>query len=589
MRRIAIIFCLVFAGWQWCRAETVDFEISIDQRSVAVGEAVEFGMRFRDTRSMPVLELPASDGFDLHYLGPSTSMTVTNGKVASSITHIYRLLPRKTGSYTIGPLSFEYNGNTYVSNELTIEISASPQTAAESVDEQVMLLIEPEKTEFYLNEKVLLRVKFLTHNIRFELEPPVLEEEGLFMESLGPPRQYQAHIRGLVYNVVEYQYSMFGLREGRLSLGPARMACNMIVRTSSGSRRRGFFSSGFFDDFFGGYERHPMTVSSTEMGISVLPLPGKGRPADFRGAVGSFEIEAEASPVKVQAGDPVTLTMAVSGEGNYNTVTAPQVVSEEGFKVYEPRMETDKGQRLYEQVIMPLSEEITEVPQVSFSFFDPRHKEYRTLVRGPFPLEVTKPLHDERLTFVEPSGLEKASRRDEHLGEDIIFIKSSPGVFSPRGAFLYRDPVFLGVQALPLIGFILGTVLYSRRRRLRSDIRYARHLQAPRKARQGIQRARGYLAAHDTAAFYDALYQTLRGYIGDRFHLPSGGMTAGVVDEALVHTGISAGVLSDLRDLFEECDMARYAPSSLGEKEMCASLRKLEESIDYLQRQKVNL
>ncbi len=41
--------------------------------------------------------------------------------------------------------------------------------------------------------------------------------------------------------------------------------------------------------------------------VKILSLPTEARPASFAGAVGKFEITAEATPTQVAAGDPVTL------------------------------------------------------------------------------------------------------------------------------------------------------------------------------------------------------------------------------------------------------------------------------------------
>jgi hypothetical protein len=51
---------------------------------------------------------------------------------------------------------------------------------------------------------------------------------------------------------------------------------------------------------------------------SVLPLPSANRPVDFSGALGQFTIAAEASPDHVTAGDPITLRLTVTGEGNFD-------------------------------------------------------------------------------------------------------------------------------------------------------------------------------------------------------------------------------------------------------------------------------
>lgn len=594
---VAIVLLAAAAGF----AQEVRFEVTVDRNRARLGERLELGLVFHNTQNMPALELPHYDGFEVQYLGPSTQMTIANGKADTSITHVYSLLALKTGTYTVGPLQFDYDGNTYVSNTAVIEIidsdtqvSGPAQDASgTSLEDKTLLVLDPGKTTVYLNEVVPVKVRLLVNELMLrDIAFPAISQDAFFINQYGQPKQYRQNIGGRVYEVVEFETSMFGLRPGEFSFGPASVSCNLLVRSSRSSRRSAgafgsFFDTRVFEDFFGGYERYPLSLSSNKLSVTVLPLPEEGKPPGFGGAVGSFHFSAEAHPAEVNVGDPVTVTMRVIGSGNLNTVSAPRMVSEEGFKIYEPRVQSSAEGKSFEQVVIPLEAGITGIPAFSFSYFDPQRQSYETITQGPFPLTVRKPEKDERLTFVEPSGMERVSRKQEELGSDIIFIKSSAGDLSRRERLFYQTPLFIVIQAFPLALFIAGAVFVSRKQRLRSDIRYARGLQAPRKARQGIRKAQALLKEADTAAFHDALYSTLKEYLGDRFHLPSAGMTASVVDEALAQKGLPQEILETVRGLFEECDMARYAPSAVTPEGMADSLRRLEETIDYLQRSKV--
>jgi hypothetical protein len=75
--------------------------------------------------------------------------------------------------------------------------------------------------------------------------------------------------------------------------------------------------------------------------------------------------------------------------------------------------------------------------------------------------------------------------------------------------------------------------------------------------------------------------------LGNKFHLPSKSITTSILDEQLKHKGISGEILANLRNIFSECDMVRYAASQLVQEDMRNSLKRLEEAIDYLQRKKI--
>ena len=56
--------------------------------------------------------------------------------------------------------------------------------------------------------------------------------------------------------------------------------------------------------------------------------------------------------------------------------------------------------------------------------------------------------------------------------------------------------------------------------------------------------------------------------------------------EVLTEKGVDQDLLSRLKNVFSECDMARYAPSELDSSRMQNALREVKEIIDYLERYK---
>jgi hypothetical protein len=128
--------------------------------------------------------------------------------------------------------------------------------------------------------------------------------------------------------------------------------------------------------------------------------------------------------------------------------------------------------------------------------------------------------------------------------------------------------------------------LKKRRDRLSTDIGYARRLKAPRKAGKGIKEAEQYLHNNMTHDFYDSVFRTLREYIGNRFHLASGGITVDDVEHVLKERNIEASVMDKIKNIFAKCDMARYAPAELGAEKRESTLKELKETIDFLERNK---
>ena len=96
-----------------------------------------------------------------------------------------------------------------------------------------------------------------------------------------------------------------------------------------------------------------MTVDAVP--IEVLPLPEEGRRLILAGDR-PMETRSHRQANHVAVGDPITLTIKVSGNGNIDTVPMPKLGPLDGFKTYDPTTKTTKdelnttGERVMEQV-----------------------------------------------------------------------------------------------------------------------------------------------------------------------------------------------------------------------------------------------
>jgi len=367
-----------------------------------------------------------------------------------------------------------------------------------------------------------------------------------------------------------------------------------VVRRATQRRRTpfdddffgGFFNDDIFNDFFGRYEAYPLELKSTELPITVLPLPQEGKPEGFDGALGNFQLNVEATPLEVKAGDPITLKMTIKGEGNFDSVKAPLLQSKDGFKVYDPQVKQNENEKIFEQVLIPESEKVTYIPQINFSFFNTRTGQYQVLTHEPIPITVGK-AEESQQKLIELPQAQIKPMQEEELGRDIIYLKNSPGKLRKIGYYLYQSFSFWLFQILSFIIFI-GAVLFNlKQQKLKSDTRYARRLRAPAKAKRGIQESDKLLREGKTQEFFDAVFKTIREYLADRFHLPSGGITAFTIEELAKEKGVAQEILDKIRKVFADCDMARYAPGQFGQQELQDVFQALKEVIDYLEKQKI--
>ncbi len=586
-------------------AQDITFDVSVDRKTVALGESLVLSMTVRGNQSAGPFELPSLDGFDSRYLGPSTHVSIVNGRYSSSIAYNYRLIPLKAGTFTVPPITVTINGRTYISDPVDISVISQPingqqraiAPSGRSLEDNVFLMMKIDRREVYLNERVPLTIKLYVNQLSVrDVQFPELEADGFRLEEFARPRQYSEVIGGVQYDVVEFAAAFFPTRTGELAVGPAELSLNVLIKEAPSSRSPfgefgSFFDEEFFDSFFESYRRYPLRVSSADVRLAVKPLPEENRPEGFTGAVGQFDFRADVMPEEVSVGDPLTVRMTITGEGNLQTVRFPAYADTGDFKAYDPEIKEQEKDKTLEQVLIPKHDEVDRVPAAAFSFFDPEEEQYRMIRRGPFPIKV-KPAEKQdqfKVVGLPPAAagtgaLGQGLIYQEELGEDILFLKEDPGVFRKRGRFVFQSLRFVITVILSLAGFLGYAGYYYRRERLRSDVSFARRLKAPRRAKEGIRKAEALMKADQPKEFYDCVFKTLQEYLGDTFHLSSGGITWDMVRDIVRKRAVDTEVDGRLKAIFEDCDAIRFAPLHPDRAKMKMTLADLRTVIDYLEK-----
>lgn len=585
-------------------AEDLSFEASVNINKVPLGETVQLTLTFKGAKPDHPPEIPPVEGIEARYLGPSTSITIINGQSSTRRSYIFTLFPQKTGKFRIHPISVQLAGKTFVSQPIDIEVVDSHASALSpsvndqgsstgtSIKDRIFLTIETPRKEFYENEKIPLTIKLYINGLALQdVQYPQFSREGLTVDDFSQTKQYEQVVGGIRYQVVEFTTNVYSTRTGDLKLGPATLVCNFVFRNNDQRRFPSsdfdhFFDDDFFSGFLNSYQKRTITLSSVDLPVKILPLPQEGKPNNFSKAVGKFSFEASASPSEVAVGDPVTLKMSVQGEGNLQAVTLPFLKAEEGFKTYDPQIKEENGTKILEQVIIPKTDQTTEIPALSFAYFDPETKAYQTIVRGPFPLKVKKDETKDEFKVVgfNQTKAPKSPPSVEELGRDILFIKEQPGKFSRLDTRLYRSPFFILSWFLLSLVWVGLAVFCNWKKRIRTDMGYARRLQAPKKARRGMEAAQDFLKVDQPKEFYDTVYKTLQEYLGDKFHLPSAGVTLETIGEEFRKCQMDKDILEKVTAVFHQCDMVRYASFKINIGQMTENFQQLREIIDYLER-----
>ncbi len=590
-----------------CRAAELKANLQLDSNITEVGDPVSLGIVFEGVQGIPAPKLPKQDGLTIQYLGPSTVMSIVNGKMSSSITHRYQMIALKSGDYTLGPYTFKEGKNTYrteavklrvvgrgqlpgQNNAQTASSGTSPQPA-QNLNDLIFVKVSAGVTHAYINQLIPISVKLFIRGVSVrDVHYPVFSGSGFVQDKFDKPTQYRQQLNGEIYNVVEFRTRIYAAKEGRIDIGPVKVKCNLIVtkKTRHPSSFDDFFDmdQSFFGDFFSQVKVVPVNLQSKDLALDVSDFPQENRPKDFSGAVGSFRMGVTCDPKKVKAGDPISMDMAIAGDGNFDSVQNPELVSSSGFKVYPPEVKSKDGEKIFEQVIIPQKAALTKTPAVRFSYFDPDQGKYVTLSNPPISIQVSAPAQS-GAELVDESGTQKVKNPEtEVVGKDILYIKEDPGRVTGKGQYLYQNTGFVLLQVLPILIFLPVYFLRKRKDRLRSDVRYARKVKAPKIARRRLKNARMYLEKGRSAEFYDQVFKTMQEYLGHRFNYPTASITVEILDVLNKKQNFRPEIIEKLKKCFNECDIARYTGITADRKKMEGVLNDLIQAIEYFERKK---
>lgn len=565
-------------------AATIEFEASVDRTRTSLGEPIHLTLRIAADEQLGQVTPPALDLKGFHVEGPATSTRMEmNNFTNVSFTHelTYSLYAKRAGTFTIGPIQLEMDGEHYQTKPITVEIvHGTGRTSADPAETPIFVLARADHERAYVGQQVTvsydLFYRIQPHNVSFSKLPTFV---GFWTEDIFVAQQLKAHqeVRGGVsFNVAPLRrVALFPTGAGTHAVGSLAISCDIPQQRS----RRG----SLLDDFFG--RSRSVRLQSEELHIEVLPLPEQGRPAEFTGAVGRFQLSVAAQPTQVAAGDPVTLRVLVEGEGNIAAVQPLQVDAAAGVKLYDPKVEEEAritngvhgGRRLFEYILIPEQGGILNIPPLRFAYFDPHQARYEVLQSDPIVIHSEGSVEEEGVSY----GL---SRRDiEAVGEDIRYIKPDvETLVAPP--MLHERYWFWSVQGALPIAFLALLLWQRHQRRLQGDVAYARQRRAKGEAGRRLARADAWLDGGTEAEFYGEVRAAVLEFVADRLNLAAAGLTMEVCAAALAEREVEAETIAALRDLLTRCDFARFAPAGGPPTDRAAARRLAGEVIAGLEK-----
>ena len=579
MKKLIIILMALIAYSTQMLADKVSFTASAPD-AVVVGD--QFRLSYTvTTQKVKDFRAPSIKGFDV-LMGPSrsqqSSTQIVNGNVTStsSITFTYILMANNAGEYTIPGASIVADGDQMVSNSVRIKVlpqdqgdsnsSSSSSTHSSSgtgvSNQDLFITASASKTNVYEQEAFVLTYKIYTRESNLQLNNAKLPDFKGFhsqeIEMTTNARWTPEHYQGRNYYTTVYrQFVLFPQQSGKLYIDPAQFQMTVGKPVQSDDPFDAFFNGG------SNVIEIKKSISTPKIAINVNPLPA-GKPADFSGGVGEFNISSSINNKELKTNDAITIKLVISGTGNLKLISNPEIKFPDDFEVYDPKVDNQvrltreglTGNKVIEYLAIPRHAETYKIPGVSFSYFDIRSKSYKTLKTEEYVINVEKGAGNADQVIANFTNKEDL----KVLGEDIRYIKQNEVTLQPKGSFFYGSMTYWLFYIIPALAFIIFFIIYRKQAAENANVAKMRTKKANKVATKRMKLAGKLLSENKKDAFYDEVLKALWGYISDKLNIPVSRLSKDNIEEKLRNHGVNEELIKEFLNALNDCEFARFAP-----------------------------
>ena len=579
MKKLIIILMALIAYSTQMLADKVSFTASAPD-AVVVGD--QFRLSYTvTTQKVKDFRAPSIKGFDV-LMGPSRSQQsntqIVNGNVTStsSITFTYILMANNAGEYTIPGASIVADGDQMVSNSVRIKVlpqdqgdsnsSSSSSTHSSSgtgvSNQDLFITASASKTNVYEQEAFVLTYKIYTRESNLQLNNAKLPDFKGFhsqeIEMTTNARWTPEHYQGRNYYTTVYrQFVLFPQQSGKLYIDPAQFQMTVGKPVQSDDPFDAFFNGG------SNVIEIKKSISTPKIAINVNPLPA-GKPADFSGGVGEFNISSSINNKELKTNDAITIKLVISGTGNLKLISNPEIKFPDDFEVYDPKVDNQvrltreglTGNKVIEYLAIPRHAGTYKIPGVSFSYFDIRSKSYKTLKTEEYVINVEKGAGNADQVIANFTNKEDL----KVLGEDIRYIKQNEVTLQPKGSFFYGSMTYWLFYIIPALAFIIFFIIYRKQAAENANVAKMRTKKANKVATKRMKLAGKLLSENKKDAFYAEVLKALWGYISDKLNIPVSRLSKDNIEEKLRNHGVNEELIKEFLNALNDCEFARFAP-----------------------------
>ena len=363
------------------RPPRVEVETKLEARSIWVGGEFDFEVRVRGVSELD--EEPTVTGADAFAEFLDVEKWSRDDR-EGFVLRDYSFRALRAGTFEIGPVRIVADGRAYESRRISLVVNEVP-AGDEEHEGRLLLQVLPDKTRAYVNEPVV---------VTYAVASEESDTRWTFGTESWPSFEN--------FDVLEMSYAGFDREvvvDGRrYERSPVRRVVLRPRRAGRLDLRAPTLEARSWDFVAGGREETSVILTSDPPQLEVLPLPDEGRPASFRGHVGTLEAVSWVDRTRAEVGETIALQVEVAVEGIVEDLPDPEIDFPRGLAMVRPESATNRtggrrvrdlrGTRTYTYHLTAATPGTYVIPAVEMSYFDPETGSYGTTRSHPFTVTV---------------------------------------------------------------------------------------------------------------------------------------------------------------------------------------------------------
>ena len=547
---VSIVFIFLTTATQ---SQEINVAAVVNPRHIQFGEKARLDLTISGETFIKHIEAPQFNFLPAFLAVPLHSETTPRleaDKIAVSMAWAYELIPQAIGDFTLSDIRFAYQGTPYFANPGSIRVSGADTYVDVSTNAIHQVEAAVDTSEPYLNAPLTYTFRYLYTAVlpTRESPTPLLPSLTDFrVEEISTLPSQTRQIRGKTFWVEEHVRKLYPQKTEQIVIEPAEL----VLPLRNGRK----------------------TLKTKSLKLTVQPLPEAGKPQQFSGAIGEYQISAQVARGWVEAGSALTLSVRVSGRGNMKTVTAPKLPPIPGVIVNRPTLTEDSTSTsvAYTYALIPSQRGMLRIPAIKYTYFDPSRAVYATTQTTPIPVSVRP----------NPNAMAEDETDSSPWLLWMILLAILIMVLGIGGYLWYRTGFVIPMRRQP--NAETGTDTHERGglRKQNTQDTETEPVTPASQAREALASLVNSDTTENATAFANALAQTLYQHLEGTLALSQRNIDT--ARQVCAHAGISEPILDELTDLLTKCDYHRFAPVPLSADERDALIARAETIINEIE------